>query len=70
MEGSKDIPPGQEDHYITKSDDWRLRREAVENNPHIVLEFFNKRVDGLFNKVLEPCLGVKEKIIRHKWQDR
>jgi hypothetical protein len=59
-----DIPEGQEEKFITKADDYKLRTKAVNDNAKLVTEFFMARIDAFHEKVLKPFFGVKEYVVR------
>jgi hypothetical protein len=56
--------------YITKALDYQLRKKAVDENQHIVNEFFQKRVKTIWETVLQPILGGEEYIMRYEFQMR
>jgi hypothetical protein len=66
-----DIPLDEDPNkFITKAEDYRLRSKAVNDNAGIVSDMFVTKVNLLFKHVLEPILGVKEKVVRYEFQHR
>ena len=67
-----DIPSDAVDKslYITKALDYQLRKKAIDENQHIVNQFFQKRVKTIWETVLQPILGGEEYIMRYEFQMR
>ena len=66
-----DVPEGADpSEYITKADDFRLRKKSLEENGHIVNYFANKRLQLLMKYVLQETLGMDFYFIRNEYQSR
>lgn len=67
----EDLPQGaNREDYILKDDDYKLRRDALQNHGHIVNEFASLRMKELMETVLTPVLGITEHAIRIEFQNR
>jgi hypothetical protein len=56
--------------YITKQEDFKLRRTALQRNGHIVNFFGNKRLQLVIEHVLCRTLGVTHWFVRNEFQSR
>ena len=56
--------------FITKSKDFLLRRQNVNNRALLVVNYFCTKVERLVTEVLPKTIGVKEFIIRYEFQSR
>ncbi|MCP3932070.1 MAG: hypothetical protein GY705_23605, partial [Bacteroidetes bacterium] len=72
IDKENDIPSDAPDKrlYITKALDYQLRKKGIDENQHIVNEFFQKRVKTIWDTVLQPILGGEEYIRRYEFQMR
>ena len=67
----QDIPPGADvNDYITKTDDFKLRTDAVARNTDVVSWYLNQKLEKFRQYVLEEHLGVCDYIIRVEFQHR
>ena len=68
---SEEIPIDEDrNNYILESEDFALRREAINNNGHIVDEFATRRLENFVEIVLKNALGITEYAIRVEFQSR
>ena len=65
-----DIPEGEEDKYITKSQDFLLRSQNVNKHARLFVKYFVARVKLLIEHVLKPILGIEEHFVRFEYQGR
>lgn len=65
-----DIPVGQEEHYITKHDDFKKRSAALNKYSDLFLNYFCTRVKVFFDTVLKEALGVEDFFYRVEFQSR
>ena len=59
-----EIPNGFENDYITRSEDYLKRTEAITKNAQLVTLYFCERLKVFIQKVLKPHFGVKDYIMR------
>ena len=66
-----DIPPDADrSDYITKKQDWELRRAALNNGGPILNHIANKKLHLLVKEVLEDVYGCTHYTIRNEFQAR
>ena len=66
-----DIPAGANPMlYITKAEDFDMRRKALRDNPHIVNEIGYRKIQLFIKEVLENVMGVTHWILRSEFQSR
>ena len=65
-----DIPEGQEDKYITKSNDFLLRSQNVNKYARLFVKYFVARIKLLIKHVLTPILGIEDYFVRFEYQGR
>ena len=70
VNSEEDIPDGENpENYITKSEDFKLRTEALKNNQDIVSLHLYHRV-GVLEKTVFKTLGLKNNITKYEAQHR
>ena len=64
------LDDSEAEKFITKSRDFNLRKDVINQNAYMVVNYFCSSVENLITEVLPKTIGVKDFVIRYEFQNR